>query len=136
MNKLVWFAPGHPAQLVIGFTIWSLWFIAMYAGLSVACQLNPPDMQQGPFTLLNAGLFVLTLLVTALLLFLAWRSGRYCASVHRKDKAGVNSDDAKANHSATSAGRFIGYISTVLYLIAAAATLAGGLPVLVYAPCS
>lgn len=136
MNKFAWFSPGHPAQLVIGFTIWSIWFIAMYAGLSVACQINPPEPQQGPFTWLNGGLFVLTLLVSALLLYLAWRSGRYCASVHRKDKAGANPDNAKASRSATSAGRFIGYVSTVLYLIAAAATLAGGLPVLVYSPCS
>ncbi|WP_151704599.1 hypothetical protein [Nitrincola alkalilacustris] len=124
MSKLTWFAPGHPAQIVIGFVIWSIWFIAMYGGLSVACQLAPPEVEKGAFTWLNGGLIAFTLLVFALLLFLAWRSGRYCASKHKE------SDDAVGFE------RFVGYVSTVLYLIAAVATLAGGLPVLVLSPCS
>lgn len=123
MNKRGWFAPEHPAQLVMGFTIWSLWFIAIYAGLSVACQLAPPAVQQGAMTWLNAGLFVFTLLVMALLVSLAWRSARYCLSAQRERKVG-------------GVTPFIGYVSTVLYLLAAIATLAGGLPVLVFTPCS
>lgn len=123
-RKLTWLSPGHPAQIVMGFVIWSLWFIAMYGGLSVACQLAPPDTGQGAFTWINGGLFALTLLVMALLVFLAWRSGRYCASQH------------KAGAEAAGFERFVGYVGTVLYLIAAVATLAGGLPVLVLTPCS
>ncbi len=123
MNKPGWFTPEHPAQLVIGFAIWCVWFIAMYGGLSVACQLTPPAEQQGALTWLNAGLFALTLLVMVLLLWLAWRSGRYCVLAQRQAKTG-------------SVTPFIGYVSTVLYLLAAIATLAGGLPVLVFTPCS
>ncbi|WP_375056690.1 hypothetical protein [Zobellella sp. DQSA1] len=124
MSKSAWFAPGHPAQLVVGFIIWSVWFIAMYGGLSVACQRAPPEIGRGPYTWLNGGLFAFTLLVIALLLFLAWRSGRYCASLRQ------------ASEAAVALERFVGYVSTVLYLIAAVATLAGGLPVLVLSPCS
>ncbi|KGK41339.1 hypothetical protein LH51_15570 [Nitrincola sp. A-D6] len=123
-RKLSWFAPSHPAQIVMGFVIWSIWFIAMYGGLSVACQLVPPDTGQGPFTWINSGLFAFTLLVFALLVLLAWRSGRYCASQH------------KAGEVTAGFGRFVGYVGTVLYLIAAVGTLAGGLPVLVLSPCS
>lgn len=118
-----WFAPSHPAQLVIGLVIWSIWFIAMYAGLSVACQLAAAANQQGALTWLNASLFGLTLLVMVLLLWLSWRSGRYCVSAQRQTRTG-------------SVRPFIGYVSTVLYLLAAIATLAGGLPVLVFTPCS
>ncbi|WP_205126655.1 hypothetical protein [Nitrincola tibetensis] len=124
MIQPTWFAPAHPAQIVMGFVIWSIWFIAMYGGLSVVCQLAPPDVEQGPLTWLNGGLLTFALLVIALLLFLAWRSGRYCASRH------------KASEEAVGFERFVGYVSTVLYLIAAVATLAGTLPVLVLPPCN
>ncbi|KKO49191.1 hypothetical protein VT06_08075 [Arsukibacterium sp. MJ3] len=135
MNKRGWFAPGHPAQLVIGFTIWSIWFIAMYAGLSVACQLAPPAEQQGALTWLNGALFGLTLLVVTLLLWLARRSGRYCISLAAQ--ANDNQGNSKLNANAKGGvRRFIGFGSTMLYLIAAAATLAGGLPMLVFTPCS
>lgn len=123
-HKARWSDPGHPAQLVVGLTIWSIWFIAMYAGLSVVCQFAPPATQHSPFTWLNGGLFGLTLLVVALLLLLAWRCGRYCLRQRR------------ANQHNTGVTHFTGYVSTVLYLAAAVATLAGGLPVLVLSPCS
>ncbi|SEA22554.1 hypothetical protein [Alkalimonas amylolytica] len=136
MTRLDWFSPGHPAQLLLGLAIWSLWFIAMYAGLSVACQLNPPQVQQGPFTLLNAGLFILTLLVSALLFYLAWRSHRARGSLPATSQEKDPTEGAAAHQVATAVGRFIGFVSTVLYCIAAVATLAGGLPVLVMSPCS
>ncbi|SNY43925.1 hypothetical protein SAMN06297280_0668 [Arsukibacterium tuosuense] len=123
-QKAGWSDPGHPAQLVVGLIIWSIWFIAMYAGLSVVCQLAPPATLHSPFTWLNGGLFGLTLLVVALLLLLAWRCGRYCLLQRR------------AKHQDAGVKHFTGYVSTVLYLAAAVATLAGGLPVLVFSPCS
>ncbi|MBV2128448.1 hypothetical protein [Arsukibacterium indicum] len=123
MSRYSWFAPCHPAQLVFGLTIWSIWFVAMYAGLSVACQLAAPASEQGAVNWLNASLFLLTLLVLAVLLALAWRTWRACLQ-QRKDK---NTGGVK---------HFTGYVSTVLYLASAIATLAGGLPVLVFAPCS
>ena len=123
MTTARWFGPGHPAQLVIGLIIWSIWFIAMYAGLSVVCQLAPPPRPQSAFSWLNIGLAAFSIMVILLLLVLAWRSGRYCAAQHQA-------------HDSSSTQRFIGYVSTVLYLAAAVATVAGGLPVLVLAPCA
>ena len=123
MIKFSWFAPGHPAQHAIGLMIWSIWFIAMYAGLSVVCQLTPPAKQQSADSWLNIGLAAFSVVVILLLLALAWRSGRYCAAQHQR------------NHS-NAVNRFVGYVSTILYLAAAVATLAGGLPVLVFAPCA
>lgn len=114
-----WLNPVHPAQLVLGFSVWSIWFLVMYAGLSVACQLTPPMQQNGANTWLNIALWSTTLLVVALLSALAWRCRRYCR----------NAD----NLSRTQ--QFIGYVATVLYMLAAVATLAGGLPVLVFRPC-
>ena len=114
-----WCKPGHPAQLVLGLSIWSIWFIAMYAGLSVVCQLATPAPQDGAANWLNYALFGLTLIVITLLLLLAWRGWRYCQSVQHANRP----------------QRFIAYVSTVLYLMAALATLAGALPVLVLPPC-
>ncbi|MDX1536176.1 hypothetical protein [Arsukibacterium sp.] len=123
MSRYSWFDPCHPAQLVIGLTIWSIWFVAMYAGLSVVCQLAPPASEPGALNWLNVSLFLLTLLVLAVLLALAWRTGRACLQQHKANNAG-------------GVKHFTGYVSTVLYLASAIATLAGGLPVLVFAPCS
>ncbi|MDR6982532.1 heme/copper-type cytochrome/quinol oxidase subunit 2 [Rheinheimera pacifica] len=114
-----WCEPGHPAQLVLGFSIWSIWFIAMYAGLSVVCQLAAPAPADSAGNWLNYTLWGLTLVVLALLLLLAWRGWRYCRS----------------GQNGSGTPRFIGYVSTVLYLMAALATLVGGLPVLVLPPC-
>ena len=123
MTPFRWFAPGHPAQLAMGLIIWSIWFIAMYAGLSVVCHLAPPAKQQSADSWLNIGLAAFSVTVILLLVALAWRSGRYCAAQHQRQ--GRN-----------GTYRFIGYVSTVLYLAAALATFAGGLPVLVLAPCA
>lgn len=114
-----WLQPGHPAQLVLGFSIWSIWFIAMYAGLSVVCQFTAPAPQDGAANWLNYMLWGLTSAVITLLLLMAWRGWRYCRSVPHGSRT----------------LRFVGYVSTVLYVMAALATLLGGLPVLVLAPC-
>lgn len=123
MTILRWFSPGHPAQLIIGLIIWSLWFVAMYAGLSVVCQLAPSPALQRGVSWLNIGLAAFSVLVILLLVVLAWRNGYYCAAQHQRK-------------GSSGAPRFIGYVSTVLYLAAAVATAAGGLPVLVLAPCA
>jgi hypothetical protein len=122
MSRYSWFNPYHPAQLVIGLTIWSIWFVVMYAGLSVACQLAAPA-EQGALNWFNVSLFLFTLVVLAVLLALAWRSGRACLQQRKVNNAG-------------GVKHFTGYVSTVLYLASAVATLAGGLPVLVFVPCS
>ena len=30
-------APDHPIHLIVGLTLWSLWFIGIYSGVSVYC---------------------------------------------------------------------------------------------------
>lgn len=114
-----WFKPDHPAQLVLGFSIWGIWFIGMYAGLSVVCQLAPPAQQAGADNGLNYLLWGLTVFVITVLLIMSRRGWRYCR----------NATDSSRTQ------RFIANVSTILYFMAALATLAGGLPVLVLPPC-
>ena len=71
-----WLAPHSPWQLAAGYTLWALWFVAAYGGLSVACAVAPPAAGRGPFTALNLALIVLTLGTVALLLGAAWRCWR------------------------------------------------------------
>lgn len=108
------FGPTHPLQLAFGFIIWSLWFIAIYGGMSVACSLGPPDPGLGAKTWINGVLLLATLAVTALLLLLAMRCWRVPDCGHR---------------------RFIARVATCVYFFAALSTLAVGLPSAVLPPC-
>ena len=112
MTILRWLSPGHPAQLVIGLIIWSIWFVVMYAGLSVVCQLAPSPALQRGVSWLNIGLAAFSVVVILLLVVLGWRSGRYCAAQHQR-------------HGRGGTQRFIGYVSTVFYLAVAGAIAAG-----------
>lgn len=69
----------NPIYLPLGLVIWSLWFVAIYAGLSVVCQVSPPPAELGARTSLNLGLLLGSLLTAALLAWLTWlfwRAGR------------------------------------------------------------
>lgn len=124
MNKHNWRSADHPLQLVAGFIIWSIWFIALYGGFSVGCTFMPP-LSTNSFNWLNASLLVFTLVIVALLILLA----RHCWC-----NAPVASDiDTTAN--SRPAGRFIARLAACLYLFAAVATLAVGLPLWVLPPC-
>ncbi len=109
--------PGwmHPVHLFAGLVIWSLWFVALYGGLSVGCAVAPPAAEQGALTWLNGGLLMLTLVVTALLAYAAWRCWRLAP--------------------AGDAQRFVLRVAVGVYLVSAGSTLAVGLPVIVYPPC-
>ena len=113
-GRLMW-APAHPVQLVVGLVIWSLWFVLVYGGLSVGCEFAPPATSAGSFTWINALLLALTLATLALLLSAAWRCWRA---------------PAQAGNS-----HFVARLAAALYLVAAIATLAVGLPILVLPPC-
>lgn len=102
-------------QLVLGFAIWSLWFVSLYAALSLGCAFAPPAGSSGPFTWINAMLLVLTLPIVALLLGLAWRCWQARAQTDHR--------------------RFVVRLAAALHLVAAIATLAIGVPVLVLPPC-
>ncbi|MCC5883758.1 MAG: hypothetical protein JJU25_14130 [Halomonas sp.] len=107
----------HPIHLVGGLTIWGVWFVAIYAGLSIACSIAPPDPESDMFTGINLGVGLATLVFTALLLWLAW------ASVKAARKAEVRRDC------------YFAFISAGVYLFSAGGTLFVGYPVVVLPPC-
>ena len=74
----------HPAHLVTGLSIWSLWFVALYGGQGVGCSVAPPALEDGPWTWLNLALGLLSLLATVVLLWLAYhcREQRQLSLIH------------------------------------------------------
>ncbi|OOG21018.1 hypothetical protein B1C78_16795 [Thioalkalivibrio denitrificans] len=114
-------SPAHPAHLVIGLVVWSVWFVVLYGGLSVACAVAPPAPSTGALTWINGVLLLLTLLVTGALLVQA----RHCLTAVRR------------SHDRPASGlmRFLPAVSGALYLASAVATLAVGLPVIMLPPC-
>ncbi|MBZ5488940.1 hypothetical protein HW452_15555 [Halomonas aquamarina] len=72
----------HPGHFVGGLILWSIWFVAAYGGLSVACAVVPPDAARGAFTPINASLLLMSLLTVVLIAALAWGCFRE-ARLHR-----------------------------------------------------
>ncbi|CAM4099720.1 hypothetical protein VRRI112168_14465 [Vreelandella rituensis] len=114
MRQALW---THPIHLVVGLTLWSAWFVTMYGGLSVACAVAPPAPEQGPLTLLNAGLALLTLVTAAFLAWLGWK----CFHASRQE-------NVRAAH-------FCALVSSGLYVASIVAVLFVGMPVLGLPPC-
>lgn len=108
----------HPLHLVLGFAIWSLWFVLSYAGLSLACQFAPPTDASMGFTWINALLLLGCASTTALLVYLALRCWRAPAPREHPQQA-----------------RFVSRVAGGAYLAAAIATLAVGLPSVWLPPC-
>jgi hypothetical protein len=111
-------SPYHPGHIPLGLVLWSLWFVALYSGLSVACALVPPAPQQGPWNWLNALLGASALLTTAALTALAiwsWRAGKRVRQQPRE--------------------RFVARLSAGTYGVAAVSTLVIALPILSLPPC-
>ncbi|MCB8890172.1 hypothetical protein [Vreelandella malpeensis] len=107
---------GHPAHLVVGLTLWSIWFVAVYGGLSVACAVAPPAPAQGAWTGLNLGLGLFSLLITALLAWLTWAGW-------------------KAGRELTGRPRFNALVSAGLYLFSALGVVFTGMPIIGVPPC-
>lgn len=110
-------SPHHCAHLILGLIIWSIWFVVLYGGLSVACQLAPPEPAENAGNWLNSLLGLSTLAVVAALLWAAWHLWR-----------------RHADHS-EAVRRHICLTSAALYLISAFATLALAVPMLFLPPC-
>lgn len=112
-------SPYHPMQMVLGLIIWAIWFVLVYAGLSLACEqvgLAAGDS----LSWVNLLLMTFTMLTCGLLLFLAHRTWR----------------DARRDwRNQSSAGRFIVRTAVTVDLVAALVTLAVGLPVVMLPPC-
>jgi hypothetical protein len=111
-------APTHPLQLGLGLVIWSAYFVAIYAGMSVGCAVAPPDEVHGPWTWINGVLLLLTLVTTAVLLY--WSRACWRAPA----RAGVD----QHRH-------FVARMGAAVHLIAAGAVVAVGAPLLVLPPC-
>ena len=113
-------APGHVLHLVLGHALWLVWLTLAYGGLSVACEVAPPQAA-GPMNLLNGALLLLTLLVAALLAWGAWACWRA---------------PGRPNGPQEPPGsRFLPRLSAWLYGASALATLLTGLPLLAVPPC-
>lgn len=104
----------HPAQLVVGPLIWSLWFVSIYAGLSLACALAPPT-DQG-LSWINAALLLFTL-ATVLLL-----GGLFVAC-------------CRAARASTGQPALIGWVAASVHLVSAITALFIALPGLMLPPC-
>ena len=111
---------GHPAQLVIGLTVWCVWFVAAYGGLSVACELAAPEPNRGAFNAISLTLIVLTVLTV---LWLAWGAWTCWQST---------TDQVDSTERQTP---FIARVSAGLYAVAALAALVVVWPLLMLPPC-
>ena len=105
----------HPIQMAMGFIIWSVWFVVVYGGLSVACAVSPPSLRLGNVTWINAMLLGITLFTTLFLLGLAYRCWQARPSTDNR--------------------RFVVWVAFAGYVTAAIATFAVGLPILGLPPC-
>lgn len=117
----LWPSFTHPIHLAGGLTIWAAWFTAVYGGLSLACFVPEDPATVPPGSWINIMLIVFTLATTALLVWLAVRCWR--------------ASPARASGEGQKQNLFTLRVSAALYLCAAVATLAVGLPIIVLSPC-
>jgi hypothetical protein len=111
----------HPWQLVLGPSIWALWFVLVYAGVSVACATAPPPPARASFTWINLGLLLLTLVTTGGLVLAA----RAC----RRAIPHILPGPERPRR------RFMASAAAMLHAISAASVAFVGLPLLVFTPC-
>lgn len=112
-------SPLHPLQLFLGLVIWSIWFVVLYGGLSLACEFAPPEQERGALTWVNAVMLLGGAVVSS---FLLW-SARRCW------RASPGSDEG------AKTGRFVARIAAAVYLISALAAFGLVLPGLALPPC-
>jgi hypothetical protein len=111
----------HAWHLVLGFTLWFVWFCATYGGVAVACAVAPPAPALGPMNWLNATVLLLAAVCTAAFGCAAWFSA--CAARRMPgDAAGARK-------------RFIARAASKLYATAALATAVVALPAVLLTPC-
>lgn len=106
----------HPVHLILGLSMWALYFVLVYGGMSVGCEVFEVSNQQGPWTLINGFVLLLTIVFIIPLLWLAWQCYRQTPA-----------EPGQA--------RFMMRLSAVLYTLAAGATLLVGMPGSLYPPC-
>lgn len=116
-HRAAWHHPGHPVQLLLGLTIWCLWFVALYGALSILCAVAPPALEQGALSGLKLWLGLFTLVTLGGLLWLA----RCCLAAVPREPSRV--------------GRFIAGVAAGLYLFAASGVAFVALPLVALPPC-
>ncbi|MGE0315105.1 MAG: hypothetical protein AB7P21_26100 [Lautropia sp.] len=107
----------HPLQLVLGLTIWSLWFVVVYAAVSLACASGHPPVRGA----LNLVLGALSLSAAALLGAAGWRC--------RQAACRLGTDPGRRVQ------RFVAGSAAVLHAVAAFATVFVALPLAAWPPC-
>ena len=122
---------GHAWHLVLGLTLWFVWFCATYGGLAVACAVAPPSPALGPLNWLNATVLVLATACTAAFGFAAWFSAR--AARRLSNAGGTGGTDATG--AAGAGPRFIARSASALYATAALSTALVALPAVLLTPC-
>lgn len=113
----------HPLQLLAGLSVWALWFVAVYGGLSVACSTAPADAtaQRGVFSGINLLLAGLTLATAGGLAWAAFACARTASRIDSAAEGGL--------------APFIARCASALYGVAALSTLFVGFPLLLLWPC-
>ena len=111
-------SPYHPIHNPLCFIICSLWFVALYGGLSVACEVAPPPVEAAQWTWLNALLLVATLAVVTLLVALTFGFWRASERARQRPKE-----------------RFVAWIAAAVNATAVLACLFIALPILSMPPC-
>lgn len=121
-----YFAPTHPMQLALGLTLWCVWFVAVYGGVSLACMWQEPVAPAwqpvGALAAINAGLLMLSGLTIALLAWWMWR----CAKA-----AGA----PEAPGTGPRASRFIAFTAAALHGSALLAVVFVAIPLWSLPPC-
>jgi len=112
-------SPSHPLQIALGLVIWSGYFVALYTGLSLGCQMESASVNSLTPTWLNHVLWGLTLVVACGLLLQGYRCWRWLS--HHPQESDAN--------------RFIAKVALAVYGLSAFATLVTGAPTLVLGPC-
>lgn len=106
----------HPVHLILGLTIWAVFFVVVYGGMSVGCELSAARDSSTPFNVINGFVLAVTVVFTVPLAWLAWQCH-------------------KATPAAPHNRRFLARMSTILYAVSALATFLVGLPGVIYPPC-
>lgn len=131
-------SPFHPMQLALGFIIWSVYFVAIYAGLSIGCAFDPPPSSQGVINWLNGSLLILTLVVGCGLLWQArrcWRARDDHPQPPREQEVHAPENSARLGPRLGQSRSLIVHVALGVNLIGGLATLAIGAPLLVLMPC-
>lgn len=127
-----WLAPHSPWQLVAGFTLWAIWFVAVYGGLSVACAVGDPAPTGGLRSGLTLALLALTLGTVLVLLLAAGHCWRGLRRMRAGSEAPVDDEEGRER---AQRRQFVAGLAALLHLTAAVATVFVGLPLLWLPPC-